>query len=40
MFDSNDKNKEKMSPPGIEPGSRPRQGRILAVGLWARLILE
>ena len=23
-----------MVPPGIEPGSCPRQGHILAVGLW------
>ncbi len=25
-----------MAPPGIEPGSCPRQGHILAVGLWGR----
>ena len=23
-----------MAPPGIEPGSCPRQGHVLAVGLW------
>ena len=26
-----------MVPPGIEPGSCPRQGHILAVGLWDHL---
>lgn len=23
-----------MAPPGVEPGSCPRQGHILAAGLW------
>ena len=26
----------KMVPPGIEPGSYPRQGYVLAIGLWDR----
>jgi hypothetical protein len=28
-----------MVPPGIGPGSCPRQGHVLAIGLWGRMNL-